>query len=188
MEEKPLEETVKVEKKTLVQRTKGYLLKEAWKDVLIVGGMVWFCMNFVFFRAIIPSGSMLPTLQIDSKYFVTIFTTFFGENKGLVHGDIVVFRNEAEFGSDLLVKRVIGLPGDTIEMVDGVVIRNEVPLTEPYVDAFHGEYTYNLASFVVPEGEMFLLGDNRSDSNDARYWREKTISLENVVGEMRVFS
>lgn len=164
---------------------KEYLKKQAWKDVLTVVVMVFFVLNFVGFRAVIPSGSMLPTLQIGKSYFVSIFTTFFRENKGLIYEDIVVFTHEEEFGNDdLMVKRVIGLPGDEIELSAGKVYRNGEYIEESYV--IYSETDTKVSKFTVPEDEIFVMGDNRKNSLDGRFWEDRTVSLDEVVGEMWV--
>lgn len=164
-----------------------YLRKEAWKDLLSVALMVFLILNFVGFRAVVPSGSMLPTLQIDHSYLVSIITTHFRENKGLEHGDIVVFRHELEMkNDDLIVKRVIGLPGDEIQISNGVVRRNGENLKEDYI--LYPESSVSIPLFIVPENHIYVLGDNRASSFDGRYWEYPTISLDDVVGEMILFS
>lgn len=164
-----------------------YLKKEAWKDVLSVGLMVFVILNFVGFRAIVPTGSMLPTLQLEHSYLVSIISTHFRENKGLTHGDIVVFTHEQEMkNDDLIVKRVIGLPGDEIEISNGVVRRNGNRLEEDYV--LYPDNTISVSRFTVPENHIYVLGDNRASSYDGRYWEYPTVSLDDVVGEMILFS
>lgn len=172
---------------SIPQKLVRYLKKEAWKDVLTVAAMVYIILNFVGFRAVIPSGSMLPTLEIGNSYLVSIISTHFQENKGLMHEDIVVFTHEQEMKTDdLIVKRVIGLPGDEIQISNGVVSRNGTKLKEDYV--MYPESHVQMSLFTVPENHIFVLGDNRSNSNDGRFWEYRTVSLDDVVGEMILFS
>lgn len=173
-------------KKTEKEKSKGvklinYMVLQFWKDALpvIVVWQVFF--HCVGFRIIVPTGSMLPTLEINGKYIVTSYTTLFKENKGLEHGDIVVFRNR-DLAKELLVKRVIGLPGDTIEIQNGILFRNGEIINEDYVR--NNEHSVIMEAFVVPDGEMFVLGDNRGDSHDGRFWDAPTISLSCVKGEL----
>lgn len=162
---------------------KNYIVKGLWKDLLISAGMALLMIKFVAFTVVIPTGSMLPTLEIGNKYFAAKYTTYFDENKGLVHGDLAIFTNE-EVTDDLMVKRVIGLPGDTISIEDGVVFRNGEALVEDYVK--NVDRWFNLNEFQVPAGEFFLLGDNRQDSLDSRFWETTTIPLSNVVAELKL--
>mgnify|MGYP000789366860 CR=1 FL=1 len=80
----------------------------------------------------------------------------------------------------LLVKRVIGLPGDTVSFSGGYVYINGQRLEEKYLDQQGGTISPDQSSFTVPEGCLFFLGDNRSGSNDARYWEESYIPVGNV--------
>ncbi len=93
-------------------------------------------------------------------------------------GDIVVFRwprNERQ----ILVKRVIGVPGDTIEIENGRVIRNGIVLKEPYVVHNSNE---SLVDRVIPLGKYIVMGDNRSESDDSRHWG--WVPEENIIGEV----
>jgi signal peptidase I len=97
--------------------------------------------------------------------------------KGPKRGDVVVIRVESQ-GEELLIKRVIGLPGDVVEIHDGQVFVNSQPLSEPYVA---GSVTTGFyAPTAVPPLHIFVLGDNRGFSNDSRSFG--TIPLEAVVG------
>lgn len=176
----PLEEGATKKKKTV-----GAVILGLLQDIVMVVLMTLFVLYFVGFRAVIPSGSMEPTLEVGHSYLVSIVSTHFRENKGLSHGDIVVFRHE-EFGQDLLVKRVIGLPGDVIEFIVDTVYRNGEPLEEDYLKEDDYFYDY-YRSYVVGEGELFVLGDNRNHSADSRYWLNPMVSMKNVKGEMIVF-
>lgn len=155
------------------------------KDCLVIYIIVQLFFRLVVFRAIVSSASMLPTLQIDEVYIVTSWTTFFQENKGLEYGDIVVFQNKA-VENNLLVKRVIGLPGDTIKLENGILIRNGEIIKEDYISDSYNSFFY-VGNFVVPEGEIFVLGDNRVNSNDSRFWETPTVPLSKVRGELRLW-
>ena len=96
------------------------------------------------------------------------------------HGDILVFYSEEL--NDTLIKRVIGLPGDKVDIVNGKVTVNGVELEEDYVennDAFSG-------SFIVPEGKYFFLGDNRAISYDARKWSNPYIEGKDIQGKAQI--
>jgi signal peptidase I len=147
--------------------------------------------TFVAQMFFIPSGSMLPTLQVGDRIVVDKLSYDFGS---VQRGDIVVFAKppleQADYAD--LVKRVIGLPGDVISASDGHVDIDGRPLAEPWLpnpppptypspvpEAFSLQHPYR-----VPPGEYFVMGDNRTDSEDSRYFGPIPKSL--IVGKMVV--
>lgn len=123
--------------------------------------------TFVAEARYIPSGSMLPTLQINDRLIIDKVSYHFSE---VQRGDIVVF-NPTEVlrqkFKDAFIKRVIGLPGDTVEVRRGTVFVNGEALSENYIAA---EPDYVYGPEVVPEGQYLVLGDNRNNSYDSHYW------------------
>lgn len=104
---------------------------------------------------------MISTLQVKDKLIITRIY-----NVGnLEEVDIITFKND-EFPNEILIKRLIGLPGDKIEIKDGIVFRNGEEIKEDYVK---NNIKYN-GTFDVPENKFFFLGDNRSNSDDSRLW------------------
>jgi signal peptidase I len=161
-----------------------------WVVVLVVALILAVGVRtFVAQMFYIPSGSMLPTLQIGDRIVVNKLSY---DLHGVGRGDIVVFRRpplEQVNYSDL-VKRVIGLPGDTISSVGGKVYLNGQPLDEhwlpnplpvtspsPLPDGFSLSHP-----FTVPAGEYFVMGDNRTNSEDSRYFGPIPGNL--IVGKM----
>ena len=131
--------------------------------------------KFIFFNVYVPTGSMIPTINENDKILVT---RIYNPEK-IQRGDIIVFYSEEL--QETLIKRAIGLPGDHIDIKDGVVSVNGEVLKEDYVknnDDFTG-------SFDVPEGKFFFLGDNRANSNDARLWINSYIDASEIKGEAR---
>ncbi len=137
----------------------------------------------------IPSGSMLPTLQIGDRIVVDKLSY----HLHIVHrGDIVVFRRppleQADYAD--LVKRVIGLPGETISSVNGRVDIDGKPLAEPWLpqpqpvtDPSDLPEPFSLNHpYTIPAGEYYVMGDNRTDSEDSRYFGPIPGSL--IVGKM----
>lgn len=133
-----------------------------------------FVIKVLFFFVVVPSGSMIPTIDEAS----ILFATRVHDPATLQRGDIVVFQSD-ELGITL-VKRLIGLPGDTVVLdKNGKLSINGEPVKEPYVfykAAIQGE-------FHVPEGHYLFLGDNRSGSNDARMWKQPYIAGEKICGK-----
>ena len=133
-----------------------------------------FVIRVLFFFVVVPSGSMIPTIDEAS----ILFATRVHDPTTLERGDIVVFQSD-ELGITL-VKRLIGLPGDTVILdKEGKLSINGERVEEPYV-------FYKAAvsgKFQVPEGHYLFLGDNRSGSNDARVWKQPYISGEKICGK-----
>jgi signal peptidase I len=130
--------------------------------------------RFIFYKVRIPSGSMLPTIKVGDRIIVT---RIYDKTK-LKRSDIVVFySNELK---DTLIKRLIGLPGDVIDIKDnGQVFINGSKSEESYV-----VYNENLGKqFKVPENKYLFLGDNRAGSWDARKWNEPYIDSEDIEGK-----
>ncbi|WP_317273715.1 MULTISPECIES: signal peptidase I [Clostridium] len=148
-----------------------------WGIPIISAFIIAFLINkFLLFKVLIPSESMVPTLNVGDRLFVT---RVYNLDK-LQRGDIVVFYSE-ELQEDL-IKRLIGLPGDKIEIINGVVYVNGEKLVEDYIgteDNFNGVYE-------VPEGKFFFLGDNRLYSKDSRYWINPYIDGEDITGKAQI--
>jgi len=161
-----------------------------WLAVVLVALVLAFGVRtYVAQMFFIPSGSMLPTLQIGDRIVVDKLSYRLHD---IHRGDVVVFRRPPLEHADYsdLVKRVIGLPGDTIASVGGRVYIDGRPLSEPWLpdpepltspspvpQAFSLTHPYT-----VPAGEYFVMGDNRTNSEDSRYFGPIPASL--VVGKM----
>ncbi len=146
----------------------------------------------------IPSESMLPTIEVNDRVMVNKLAYNWGEPQ---RGDVVVFRDPREEeieeslpeavirsvmeaigirtrGRDDLIKRVIGLPGETIEISENHIVIDGVPLEEPYL--FEDEMA-DEGPFVVGEDEVFVMGDNRNSSFDSR--RFGPVPYDDLIGE-----
>jgi signal peptidase I len=124
----------------------------------------------------IPSESMVPTLEIGDRVFVNKFIYRFAEPE---RGDIIVFES-IEGSEQDLIKRVVAVPGDTVAVQNGVLFVNGQPQEEPYVnDAFPDGSFFGPTT--VPEDAVFVMGDNRGNSRDSRFFGP--VSISNVEGE-----
>lgn len=125
--------------------------------------------------------SMEPNLHTDQRLIVeklsyNRYMRQYLNLDGPKHGDVVVIRLKSQ-GNELLIKRVIGMPGDVIEIHDGQVFVNNIPLNEPYLATMTPGY---YGPITVPPLHIFVLGDNRNFSNDSRNFG--TVPLKDVVG------
>jgi signal peptidase I len=129
----------------------------------------------------IPSASMLPTLNLGDRLVVEKISYRLHLPQ---RSDIVVFQvppalqAEGYNADQAFIKRVIGLPGDRIALKAGKVYRNGESLDEPYV--VQQPKAEDMPEVTVPEQQLFVMGDNRNNSNDSRYWG--FLPLENLVG------
>lgn len=117
--------------------------------------------------------SMEPNLHENQRVIVDLVTY---RVRGPERGEIIVL-SLPERSTDPLIKRVIGLPGDTVEIKAGSVYVSGTKLDEPYLNQ---TTTGNMPAQIVPEGHVFVLGDNRCCSNDSRYFG--MVPMENIVG------
>ncbi|MBI3997753.1 MAG: signal peptidase I [Armatimonadetes bacterium] len=134
---------------------------------------------FVVQAFFIPSGSMEPTLRVGDRILVGKFAYRFWEIR---RGDVIVFRYPLNPNKDF-VKRVVGLPGERIEMKEGLVLVNGRPLSEIYPTALPGgdrACSSNYGPEVVPPNHAFVLGDNRCNSEDSRFFG--FVPTKNVIG------
>lgn len=148
----------------------------SWLLVLISAFMIGNCLNwFVIMKAEIPSGSMEDTLQIGDRVLGFRLAYLFSEPE---RGDIVMF-DFPDDESKIYIKRIIGLPGELVEVIEGKVYINgaEEPLEEDYLKELPSG---TFGKFWVPEGHYFMLGDNRNNSWDSRKWDNKYVAREKI--------
>ncbi|HEY9601187.1 MAG TPA: signal peptidase I [Allocoleopsis sp.] len=178
---------------------------EALKTIVLSGVLAFGIRSFVAEARYIPSGSMLPTLQINDRLIIDKVTYRFQNPQ---RGDIVVFMPPETasicFGDipspaldrsdkssptpgtqqnnpklkDAFIKRVIGLPGDTVEVKNRQVYVNKQPIREKYIE---DAPEYEFGPVTVPAGKYLVLGDNRNNSCDGHYWG--FVPRENIIGK-----
>ncbi len=158
---------------------------------VIVGALVVALVvkTFLFQAFYIPSASMEPTLEKGDRVLVNKLSY---DLHDVNRGDVIVFElDEDEVAPDGikdLIKRVVGLPGDVIETRDGIVYVNDRALDEPYLA--EGQLTGDpddsmnppIERQTVPDGHVYVLGDNRSNSADSRYPYRGPIPIDSIVG------
>ena len=167
---------------------------EIWdyvKMIVIVVVIVLFVNNFVLINAKIPSESMENTIMTGDRVFgfrlaYGINADIFGNRiskkmKDPERFDIIIFKYPDD-ESQLFIKRLIGLPGETVEIRDGKVYINGAQ--EPLDDSFVPETPRgDSGPYVVPENSYFMLGDNRENSRDSRFWDNTFVTFDQIVGK-----
>ena len=171
---------------------------EMWGLVIVALLLAFLIKTFLVQAFYIPSGSMIPTLAVGDRVLVEKISYRVRDPE---RGEVVVFQRPGSEGArsgvtgqlrsfleglglaqpdaDIdLIKRVIGLPGERVRVRKGVVLINGKPLDEPYAQP----ESRSFPATVVPEGQLFMMGDNRMNSQDSRFAELGTIPLRNVVG------
>jgi signal peptidase I len=161
-------------------------LREYFELIVETAVFVFFVMTFVVQAFQIPTGSMEPNLLVGDFLLVNKMVYRNGNNgidqlvlpkRPVRRQDIIVFKYPNELSKDY-VKRVIGLPGDTIEIRRKQVFVNDLPIEEPYkrhidpriYDLAEDSRRDNFGPVTVPPDSIFAMGDNRDNSEDSRYW------------------
>ncbi|MCD8011372.1 MAG: signal peptidase I [Lachnospiraceae bacterium] len=153
------------------------ILREILPYIIIFAVVILFRV-FILINATIPSESMEDTIQTSSRAMGLKCAYWFSEPE---RGDIIVFY-APDTPDTLYVKRVIGVPGDTVEVVGGTVYLNGEALEELYLkEEMEDE---DAGPYVVPEDSYFVMGDNRNNSLDARYWENTYVTSEMIVGKL----
>jgi signal peptidase I len=136
--------------------------------------------NFVIINATVPTGSMEHTIEPGDDLFGLRLTYKFSEPQ---RGDIIIFKYPDD-ETQKFVKRVIGLPGETVTITDGKIYIDDstTPLEENYLKE---EWVRSTGPYVfeVPEDGYLVLGDNRNDSLDARYWENTYVTKDEIIGK-----
>ena len=156
-----------------------------WKEVrsyivmiAAVFAVVLFVNNFLLINARIPSSSMEETIMMNDRIFGNRLAYNSDDPKRF---DIVIFRYPDD-PSTLFIKRIIGLPGETVEIRSGKVYIDGS--AEPLDDSFCKEEPLgDFGPFEVPEGCYFMMGDNRNNSNDSRFWHNKYVEEDAILGK-----
>jgi signal peptidase I len=161
------------------------VVRDYLDTILICVIFVLFTRAFVFQQSKIPSGSMLDTLLIGDYIMVNrfVYAPTVSEWERAVlpvrevrRGDVIVFKFPDTPEVDY-IKRVIGLPGDTVEIQRGVVLINGKPIDEPYVEPTHLNSREVIPPIRVEPDHYFVMGDNRSSSADSRVWGQLSRKL-----------
>ncbi len=148
-----------------------------WIGVIAAAVVISLLINsFLIVNATVPSSSMETTIMANDRIIGNRLSYLFKEPK---RGDIIIFKNPDD-ESILYIKRLIGLPGERVEVRDKTVFINGSALDEPYLNV---ETLGEFGPYNVPEGAYFMMGDNRNDSADSRYWNNTYLYRDGIVGK-----
>jgi len=153
---------------------KGLDIRELVETLILTLVTYFLIRTFVFETYRVVGQSMMPTLEEDQRLIVSKLSYRLHEPQ---RGDIIVFYDPFD-GDRNLIKRIIGLPGELLEIKQGQVYIDGQPLAEPYIP-HAGSYSH--PSTIIPEGQYFVMGDNRTNSSDSRSWG--TLDSAEVVGK-----
>lgn len=177
----PVQDHEDTEKELSTQKTSLKAEIISWLQILVTAACIAFILNtFIIANSKVPTSSMENTIMTNDRVIGFRLSYRFSSPK---EGDIAIFRFPDD-ESIYYVKRVIGLPGDIIDIKDGKVYKNgsDTPLDEPYLkeEMFPEEDMH----FEVPENSYFMMGDNRNLSYDARYWNNTFVSKDKLIAKV----
>ena len=150
------------------------------KSILFALIVAFICRQFLFTPSIVRGESMSPTFEDENRIILS-------KTSNIQRFDIIVF--DAPDSDERYIKRVIGLPGDSIEVKDDVLYINGKVYEEPYLkenkeENLLNKLTYDFTYEEVPENSLFVMGDNRLNSTDSRIFG--CISYDSVIGEVKL--
>ncbi len=152
-----------------------YHMVDLVESILVALCLALVIRAYVVQTSVVPSESMVPTFLVGDRLFVNKFIYRF---KTPNRGDITVFKSPNRDGKEY-VKRCIGMPGETVQLIEGRVYINGKPLIIAGVTIL--EDRMNFGPIVVPDAHYFVLGDNRANSQDSRYWGY--VPVEDMLGK-----
>lgn len=152
----------------------------SWIKTIVLAVLLAVIVDTVFIvNATVPTGSMENTIMTNDRILALRTSYWFSSPE---RGEIVVFRYPDDpSGDTLFVKRVIGIGGDTVEVRNGEVLVNGEVLDEPYI---REQTEGNFGPYTVPEGHYFMMGDNRNQSLDSRYWTNTYVAEDEILGKV----
>ena len=159
--------------------------KELWdyaKIIIVVFVIAFLLGHFVYINARVPSGSMEQTIMTGDRVFGNRLAY---KTKDPERFDIVIFKYPDD-PSQLFVKRVIGLPGETVNIVDGKVYINDSGRNHWMTVSVRKHLREVSEQYEVPEGCYFMLGDNRNHSMDSRYWMNTFVEKDAIEAEVAI--
>ncbi|MBZ4687540.1 MAG: signal peptidase [Clostridia bacterium] len=161
-----------------MQKTRSIVMKILTNEIVLAIIIALFLKAFIVDSRYVPSASMYPTLQINDRLLVNKLAYRFSEPE---RGDIVIFTPPPVVDSKYdYVKRIIGLPGEVVEIKNGKVYINGNPLEEDYI-AENPNYHFGPAK--IPPGHLLVLGDNRNKSFDGHLWKQ-WLSIDSLKGKV----
>ena len=167
------DQKIKESKKDTKKRKKS-MIRELLETVISAGIIAFIIITFIGQVTVVRGASMEPTLH-DRERLIANKISYRFESPG--RNEIIIFKPPIGIKRNY-IKRIIGIPGDKIEIVDGKIYVNDQALEEPYVK--HRSYE-NIPPTIIPADSFFVLGDNRPNSSDSRYWG--FVPRKNVVGK-----
>jgi signal peptidase I len=154
--------------------------------ILVFCFLAFGCKGLVFNA---PTENMLPTIKVDEKFFVNQYSSV-----EATRFDIVMFKAPVDITKTTkeneirIVSRIIGLPNERLEIKDNKIFINFVLLDEPFEKIVSDEdIKKSFGPIVIPDGQYFMIGDNRPNSFDSRYWKNPTISKADILGKVIKF-
>jgi len=162
----------------VTEKSMSLNIREILESVVIAIILALIIRAFLFQFFWIPSRSMEPTLLINDRIIVTRFSYWVKEPN---RGDVVVFKYPLETKKDY-VKRLIGLPGEKVQVINSKLYINDILVEEPYLP--QGVKTADFGPVQVPPDRYFMMGDNRNNSSDSRVWG--FVSDDLLIGKSQV--
>ncbi len=171
-----IEEDEKPKKNSFIKELLSYV------EIFVVAFVIAYVLtHFIIINCKVPTGSMLDTIQLTDRIIGSRLSYI---NSSPERGDIIIFPAPDD-NSKIYIKRVIGLPGETIEVKDGRVYINgsDEPLDEPYLNEDYLVGSKDFGPYTVPEGCYFMMGDHRNNSADSRVWTNTCVKEEDIMGK-----
>ncbi len=149
----------------------------AYSKTILTGLIIGFAINhYIIANAEVPSGSMENTVMTGDRIIINRLAYI---NESPERGDIICFLFPDD-EKEKFLKRIIALPYETIEGKNGIIYINGEALKNDYTPI---QFEYDFGPYTVPEDCYFVLGDNRNNSNNSRYWNNKFVPIQSIIGK-----